>query len=273
MEALRQPMHIAVPTVFDQQEALDVDTTIAHILYLQSQEVRSVLVCGSTGEQHSLTLAEKQQLLEGLASESGFAPDFEIIFGVASIRQTEAVQLARDIEQNKAINAVLLGFPPYILPSQSEMRRYVQAVIEPLSKPVILYNNPRRTGFDLSLELVNELLLNDQIIGMKEAGDYQRVRDFIWPKGKRKYLYAGGEGQLAEKVLLGFNRLSSIGGNIYPREIQQWFQQLLSDATVPFPQQQALDTILTTTPLVQLKQTIAQKEGLAMGKPRAPLGN
>ncbi len=56
---LKELYHVAVPTAFDENEALNIQATLAHIHYLKEKWVNSVLVCGSTGEQHSLTLAEK----------------------------------------------------------------------------------------------------------------------------------------------------------------------------------------------------------------------
>jgi len=47
MTSLNHSLHVAVPTAFDHAERL------------QKQGIKSVLVCGSTGEQHSLTLTEK----------------------------------------------------------------------------------------------------------------------------------------------------------------------------------------------------------------------
>ncbi len=46
------------------------------------------------------------------------------------------------------------------------------------------------------------------------------------------YFYAGGEIDLEEKVSYGYNRLSSIAGNVYPNEVFQWFQNLLTEQIV-----------------------------------------
>ncbi|WP_034769904.1 dihydrodipicolinate synthase family protein [Exiguobacterium artemiae] len=53
-------------TAFFRDEALNVNGTIEHIRYLFDQGEKSILVCGSTGEQHSLELKEKLFLLEAL---------------------------------------------------------------------------------------------------------------------------------------------------------------------------------------------------------------
>ena len=53
---LKHSYHIAVPTAFSDNEELNIESTIKHIQYLSKKGVKSVLVCGSTGEQHSMTV-------------------------------------------------------------------------------------------------------------------------------------------------------------------------------------------------------------------------
>ncbi|HEX5350568.1 MAG TPA: dihydrodipicolinate synthase family protein, partial [Trichococcus sp.] len=149
MYDLVNDFHIAVPTAFYENEDLNTEASLEHVMHLYEQGVKSVLICGSTGEQHSLSLPEKLQLLESIDEASFLPDDLEILFGVASIRQKEALQLAEKVNASPKITGVLLGFPPYILPSQKEARLYVEAIAKVIDKPIILYNNPRRTGFNL----------------------------------------------------------------------------------------------------------------------------
>ncbi|WP_414841677.1 dihydrodipicolinate synthase family protein [Enterococcus saccharolyticus] len=263
--------HIAVPTAFFQNEELNIPATMQHILYLQKQGVSSVLVCGSTGEQHSLTLEEKLQLIEAI-EHMDLPEDFEILFGVASIRQKEALLLAQAVNRTTKIAGALVGFPPYILPSQQEAKKYMYALASIIAKPIILYNNPKRTGFDLAIDSVNELIQIPQVIGLKEAGDYHRIAQVILSETPFDF-YAGGEINLPEKVAAGFTRLSSIGGNLYPKEIEQWFQTLLHGEKQGLLQQSALDDVLHGNVLPALKKEISEKEQIAMGVTRAPLGN
>lgn len=71
-------------------------------------------------EQHSPTLVMKLQLLKKHDAATFLPDDLEIIFGVASIRQKEALQLAEKVNASAKINGVLLGFSPHILPSQKK---------------------------------------------------------------------------------------------------------------------------------------------------------
>ena len=87
MHDLVNEYHIAVPTAFYDNEDLNTEATLQHIRNLYDQGVKSVMVSGTTGEQHSLTLAEKLKLLKSIDTATFLPDDLEIIFGVDSIRQ------------------------------------------------------------------------------------------------------------------------------------------------------------------------------------------
>lgn len=52
----------AVPTAFYSNEQLNVNATLKHVEYLATKGVRSVLLCGSTGEQRFLIFSRKNRI-------------------------------------------------------------------------------------------------------------------------------------------------------------------------------------------------------------------
>lgn len=271
---LKELYHVAVPTAFDENEALNIQATLAHIHYLKEKGVNSVLVCGSTGEQHSLTLAEKLQLLAAIENDPLFDSDFELIFGVSSIRQKEAEHLMKEVEKNKGVKGILLGFPPYVLPTQKEALIYAKTLCSFTYKSVILYNNPKRTGFDLEKESFLQLSVLPNVVGIKEAGARANIPYFLKHSSKDLLIYAGGENELADKLAIGFNRLSSISGNLYPKEIRNWFFSLLNKEEVADEQiRKRMEKIFKDNPLPFIKQEISKKTGINMGTCRKPIGN
>ena len=276
MHDLVNEYHIAVPTAFYDNEDLNTEATLQHIRNLYDQGVKSVMVCGTTGEQHSLTLAEKLQLLKSIDAATFLPDDLEIIFGVASIRQKEALQLAEKVNASAKINGVLLGFSPYILPSQKEARLYVEAIAKVIEKPIILYNNPRRTGFNLELDTFAELIKVPNIIGIKDAGDSARIPELISVADKKIYVYAGGEIDLDKKIALGANRLSSMAGNLYPSEVEAYFTDLLrgrADKTKNAGIEEKIHNVFADNPIIYIKNEITKHTQIDMGIARSPLGN
>lgn len=270
---LKSPYHVAVPTAFHDDEELNVKATLDHIVYLQNIGIKSVLVCGSTGEQHSLTLEEKILLVDGIDNDERIGREIEIIFGIASIRQKEAVTLAKITNNNTKVSCILVGFSPYVLPTQLEAIKYIEAISFVCEKPIILYNNPKRTGFDLELSSLLKLIKTCNIIGLKEAGDENRVSKFKSKLPSEFLFCAGGEQRLKEKVELGFNRLSSISGNLYPLEIEKWFDMLCKGNYQDFYLESEINKIFKSGTLAYLKDQITKKENIQMGITRSPLGN
>ena len=276
MHDLVNEYHIAVPTAFYDNEDLNTEATLQHIRNLYDQGVKSVMVCGTTGEQHSLTLAEKLQLLKSIDAATFLPDDLEIIFGVASIRQKEALQLAGKVNASSKISGVLLGFPPYILPSQKEARLYVEAIAKVIEKPIILYNNPRRTGFNLELDTFAELIKVPNIIGIKDAGDSARIPELLSAAGKKIYVYSGGEIDLDKKIVLGANRLSSMAGNLYPTEVEAYFTDLLrgrADKIKNAGIEEKIHNVFSDNPIIYIKNEITKHTQIDMGIARSPLGN
>ena len=272
---LTEKVHIAVPTAFFEDESLNTQGTISHIRDLYKQGAKSVLVSGTTGEQHSLNLQEKLEIINGLELEEELISNMEIIFGVASIRQKEAEELAEKICHSK-ISGIMLGYPPYVIPTQQEAFVYTERIIHLSNKPTILYNNPKRTGFDLSEKNIIQLSKNNLVVGIKDAGNKEKIERI--KKGMHNVLsfYAGGEMDLEEKVLHGYDRLSSIAGNVLPTEISQWFKKMLMKQIVSKQESEKIEKIMEQVyqgnAIVNLKKHINHK-GIPMGGCRSPIGN
>ncbi|WP_054749897.1 dihydrodipicolinate synthase family protein [Lacticaseibacillus thailandensis] len=268
-----QPFQAAVPTAFNDDESLNVDATIAHIQYLAHHGIRSVLVSGATGEQHSLTLAEKQALAVAVNNAS-FPDDLEIIFGVASIQQREAVALATTVAAQPRISGILLGLPPYILPTQQEAANYVRAIMAAAQRPTILANDPHRTGFNLELTTLRQLVRSPQVVGLKEAGDPERVPAIRQLMGNDWPIYTGNETDLRHRLALGYNHLSSISANLYSEDMHTWFDHLRTGTQGPDDLMiRRLAAIHSGSTLTFVKARITAQEGTPMGQPRTPLGN
>lgn len=280
MQMLVNDFHVAAPTAFNKDESINVDLTLKHIDKLYQKGVRSVLICGSTGEQHSLSFAEKIALVQTIEVTHSLPEDLEIIFGVADISLTKALKLAQTINNTTKISAVLLGFSPYILPSQQEAAAYATALVMALNKKaVILYNNPNRTGFDLTNETFITLLQDKNltnIIGIKEAGNPDKVKQLIEAGYDHLSFFVGGEPDLKQKLALGFNGLSSILGNIYPIEVMSYFSHI-KQGTVTAEEEQViakhLQALLSHPSILPaLKAQISLQENSEISYCRSPLG-
>ena len=103
--------NVALPTAFDPDESLNTGNTLKIMEKHYEKGVRSILVCGFTGEQHSLALDEKLQLLQALES-AGLPDDLQLLVGGAGISMKADPTLASAGSDAQSITALMLGFPP-----------------------------------------------------------------------------------------------------------------------------------------------------------------
>ena len=267
---LNEAIHVAVPTAFDKDENLDTIATIKHIQHLAEAGVRSVLLAGSTGEQHSMSTDEKIELAKAV-NKTSISHDLECLFGVSAVRQKDAENLLTALNELDSIKAILLGFPPYIRPCQKELLFYIRSLVNLSQKPVILYDNLARTGTGLDFKGWQEVLDLPQVIGVKNLSE----KSWIAPlKARYPYLhfYAGGEEELLSNIEAGCTRLSSVIGNLYPQQILEEVAPLLEGKShcISSDLQDKIDQLSRHSSVPYLKEKIGQ-QGLAMYC-RAPLG-
>lgn len=261
-------LNVAIPTPFREDESLNVAGFEAIVAYQKNNGIESLLISGSTGEQHSMSIEERLQIIEYF-NEQRF-PDIELVFGASAIRTRDAVRLVRALETS-VMDAIMIGFPPYIRPTQQQAIGYVEELLSHTSKKVALYNNPGRTGFDLTPESLHTLISRyPNIVGYKETGDLQRHMELTYPDDFIRFA-AGDVNLVANFVAGATNGLSSVAGNIYPQEIREAVGQLLQHEPVDA---EAIGTLVSRVisghALVNIKQHY-NRLGIDAGCCRAPI--
>jgi 4-hydroxy-tetrahydrodipicolinate synthase len=86
----------------------------------------------------------------------------------------------------------------------------------------MIYNNPLRTGFNLHVETLLRLVKRfPQIEAFKEAGDSTSVPVVKKQLGPEFIVLSGFDLNILEDAELGFNGITSVLGNVFPKEIQE----------------------------------------------------
>lgn len=141
--------------------------------------VAGIVVLGSTGEALMLSDQEKRDVLK-VAREAA-APHKVLIAGtgiesaVETLRLTEfAAELGYDIAMVRTPHY----YKKQMLPANQ--LAFYRTVADRSPIPVIIYNFPQATGYDMSAELVIELAEHPNLIGIKESsGDVEKVRKMV----------------------------------------------------------------------------------------------
>jgi 4-hydroxy-2-oxoglutarate aldolase len=138
-----------------------------------------MVMLGSTGEAVMLSDEESREVLR-VAREAS-APEKVLLAGVGRESVIETLRLA-DYAAELAYDAVLVRTPHYYRKQMRnrEMLTYYQAVADRSPLPVLLYSVPNCTAYDLPIEVVGELALHPNIIGMKDSsGNVERIAELV----------------------------------------------------------------------------------------------
>jgi 4-hydroxy-tetrahydrodipicolinate synthase len=217
---------IITPTVtpFRADETVDFNALGNLVEHLLRAGVHGICPCGTTGEYFALHPDERKAILEFVAAAVG---DRAALFaGTNALTTADVVRLtssARDL----GYSAALLGAPPISRPSRKEMVAHFLRVLDESGLPLILYNNPPRTGVDLDPEFLRELLghpLSDPtnsggVIGIKESsGSLPRLHALALEFGGRLEIACGDDSHALEFFLWGSRSWIAGPSNFIPSE-------------------------------------------------------
>jgi 4-hydroxy-2-oxoglutarate aldolase len=138
-----------------------------------------MVLLGSTGEAVMLSDDESREALR--VARGASAPEKVLIAGVGRESVIETLRLA-DYAAELGYDAVLVRTPHYYRKQlrNREMLTYYQAVADRSPLPVLLYSIPSCTAYDLPIEVVAELALHPNIIGMKDSsGNVERIAELV----------------------------------------------------------------------------------------------
>ncbi len=134
-----------------------------------------LVVLGSTGEAVMLGDEETREVLR--RTREAASSDKVLIAGVARESVSETLKLAEfAAEQN--YDAVLVRTPNFYTPQMGNpaMLNYYRMVADASALPVILYNIPKFSKYELPVEVIVELAFHPNIIGLKDSsGSVERI--------------------------------------------------------------------------------------------------
>lgn len=140
----------AVFTPFDANGEVNLPVIARYADYIAASGVQGVFVCGTTGESHSLTTAERKLIVsEWLKTAAG---RFMVIAHVGSNSQKEAIELAQHAQAAGA-TAIASMAPCFFKPScvKDLLQFFVPIAAAASDLPFYYYNMPSMTGVELSV--------------------------------------------------------------------------------------------------------------------------
>lgn len=183
--------------------------------YLVESRVHGIVIGGSTGEYYAHTTQERLEL--AAQAKDVLQGRLPLIVGTGAIRTEDSVAFAQAAKAIKA-DALLVGSPPYALPTQQEIARHVLAVDQAAGLPIMLYNYPARMGVSMGPEFFEAVSSCKNIVAIKESsGDLAQLHRLACQYPQIS-LSCGWDDLALEFFAWGAPSWVCAGSNFIPRE-------------------------------------------------------
>lgn len=203
----------AIVTPFT-EHGIDYERLRRNLDFQYENGTSAIVVCGTTGENATLTNDEHQELVRAAIRDN--AGRMKLIVGVGSNNTLTALRRAEGAKAAGA-DAILMVTPYYNKSTQKGLIEHFSYVADRVEIPMILYNVPSRTGIGLKAETCKALSEHPNIVGIKEAsGDIAlgaKIRSLC---GDELFIWSGNDDCTVPLMSLGALGVISVASNIVP---------------------------------------------------------
>ena len=206
---------VAIITPFDKEGQIDFERFSKLIEFQIANKTDAIIVCGTTGEGSTLSVKERLELFSHAVRQVGGR--VPVIGGTGSNSTFFTRDLALEAEKT-GIDAHLIVTPYYNKTSQQGLIKHYNFLADILSKPIVVYNVPSRTGMNIAAETYKELSNHKNIIAVKEADpDISKLIKSISLCKDKLDFYIGNDDIISASAYVGCKGVISVLSNILPR--------------------------------------------------------
>lgn len=219
-------IYTPVITPFSADGAIDYPALDDLIERLIGAGVHGLISGGSTGENYAETVEERLAIARFVTGRvKGRLP---VIVGTGAMRTPDSIALAVGAREIGA-DAILLGSPPYAVPTERENALNALAIDRAADLPIVLYNYPGRMGVEMGREFLDRVGRSRNIVAIKESsGDINRLhllaRDY-----PHLQMSCGMDDQALEFFAWGARSWICAGSNFLPEEHIALYQTCVID--------------------------------------------
>lgn len=189
--------------------------------FQQDQGVENFIVAGTTGEGILLRSDEYHELLKKALSLRKSTKIFACLSAVATEICVDQARLAESL----GVDGLLIPTPTYVRAPKMGVYQHVEKIHDATQIPLIVYNNPARTGFEIDADLLRSINLFPRVIGLKDSvSDIKRIEGMSKLCKELKIGYFCGEDSVVRDFIKNeAEGWISVIGNLLPREsLELW---------------------------------------------------
>ena len=210
----------AMITSFNEDGSVNIDNTLTIAHHLLENGSNGLVVCGTTGENPTISREEKAALFKAVAKECSHKGT--IIANVGSNDTKASVDFVKEVSEIPGINGFLVVVPYYNKPNQQGQYLHFKAIAEATTLPIMIYNVPGRVGTGILPATVARLHKEyPHICAIKEASGNVLIASEI----KRLMpdddfmVYSGDDGLTLPMLAVGGCGVVSVVGHVAGKDM------------------------------------------------------
>ncbi|MFN7182238.1 MAG: 4-hydroxy-tetrahydrodipicolinate synthase [Planctomycetota bacterium] len=192
--------------------------------YQNKDFIKGLIIAGTTGEGCALTLTEKENLFNFART---FYKNKILIAGISSFSFYHLLEEVR-IAVKIGMDGLLVTPPVYLKTNRDGIEKFYKTVVENSRLPVIIYNVPSRTGYNLDIDILERLNKIDLVFAIKEcSGNFEYVLNI--KKYTNLSILCGDDLLYLLYLMAGADGIVSVVSNIFPHLVHQMQKLFLAN--------------------------------------------
>jgi 4-hydroxy-tetrahydrodipicolinate synthase len=249
---------------------VDEPALLTHIDSMLEAGVHIIAVCGGTGEFPFLTESEKRRI--AVVSAKHINGRCQLIVQTSAIRTEDAIENAKYAESIGADGLLIL--PPYFEgPGESGVHWHFEQIARAIKLPIMAYNIPQFSGFDITPEVFSRLRAIDNVQYIKDStSNMLRIEQLV---ASGANVFNGCDYLNLYALMAGSVGCFWGGANAMPKEAVQLYKlyqdKNLNEALRLWRRMQPLNKLLWTLPFNPVAKAATNLSGRRAGECRRPV--
>lgn len=209
----------AMVTPFSADGAVNYQELERIINHLINNGTDTIVVCGTTAENPTLTTEEKLEVIRfSVEKVAGRVP---VIAGTGDNETKYSIDMTRAAEKI-GVDGIMLVAPYYNKPNQRGIYAHFETIAKETTLPVVLYNVPGRTGINVAPETTIALSKIPNIQVIKEAsGNIEQMAEIIENVDKDFKVYSGDDNLTLPLLAVGGEGVISVASHVVGNDMQK----------------------------------------------------
>jgi len=212
-------------TTYDQNGNFDHKRMKNLVKFVEKGGINGVFVCGTYGSGPLMSLKEREEVLETVINS--VSSSTAVIAHVGSSNPEEAIELAKHAESVGAVGvASVVPFYYSHAFNDDDVKRFFVKLINSVKIPILLYNNPKASGYTVKSTLLKDLY-KEGLAGVKDSSlDLLFFYSVKYEIDFQKFLYiVGTEAFILPTVPLGASGTIAGLANAFPGIVVETFNE------------------------------------------------